>query len=178
MTEKVEYSIVSKSGDIEVRHYPKMILASVSGVSDEEAFGLLFDYISGNNVSSESIAMTAPVISGGGRSEKLPMTAPVVSSSGSFSFVMPLGRDVDSLPKPRNEGIAIDEVSERTIATLRFRGKTKPQQVMVREAQLLKELKRKGISAIGEPFLMRYSPPFVPGFLRRNEVGLEVNIQD
>lgn len=72
----------------------------------------------------------------------------------------------------------LESTGMRTIATVRFRGKTKPQQVRVREAQLLKELKRKGISTIGEPFLMRYSPPFVPGFLRGNEVGLEVNMQD
>ncbi len=26
----------------------------------------------------------------------------------------------------------------------------------------------------GEPFLMRYNPPFTPGFLRRNEIGIEI----
>lgn len=178
MTEKVEHSVVLKVEDIEVRRYPKMILASVSGMRDEEAFGLLFDYISGNNGSSESIAMTVPVISGSGRSEKLPMTTPVVSSAGSFSFVMPLGRDVGSLPRPRDERIDLAEVTARIVATLRFRERTKPQHVMLREAQLQEELNRRGISDIGKPFLMRYNPPFVPGFLRRNEVGVEVNMQD
>jgi hypothetical protein len=31
-----------------------------------------------------------------------------------------------------------------------------------------------GLSARSEPFLMRYNPPFMPGFLRRNEVAIEV----
>jgi hypothetical protein len=27
---------------------------------------------------------------------------------------------------------------------------------------------------VGQPFLMRYDTPWMPGFLRRNEVGIEI----
>jgi hypothetical protein len=42
------------------------------------------------------------------------------------------------------------------------------------KARLLSALTAKGIHTIGEPFLMRYNAPFTPGFLRRNEVGVEI----
>jgi hypothetical protein len=45
---------------------------------------------------------------------------------------------------------------------------------MAREEELLRVLKENGISTRGSPFLMRYNSPFAPGFLRRNEVGVEV----
>ena len=37
-----------------------------------------------------------------------------------------------------------------------------------------KALEEAKISIVGTPFLMRYNPPFTPGFLRRNEVGVEI----
>lgn len=162
MVESAKYSVVSRRGDVEIRRYREMALATVSGLSDDDAFGLLFDYISGNNSSSQGI----------------PMTAPVVSSSGSLSFVMPTGRDASSLPTPKDGRVSVVEVPERTIAALRFRGRASTRRTSVREAQLLDELRRMGISTAGEPFLMRYNPPFVPGFLRRNEVGIEAQLRD
>lgn len=174
----MKYSVLSRRGDIEIRGYREMVLATVSGLSDDEAFGLLFDYISGNNSSSQRIPMTAPVVSGAGTSEELPMTAPVVSSPGSFSFVMPAGRDASSLPTPKDGRVFVVEVPERTIAALRFRGRANAKQTRAKEAQLLDEVKRMGVSYAGKPFLMRYNPPFIPGFLRRNEVGVEVRPRD
>ncbi|MDD3622937.1 MAG: heme-binding protein, partial [Methanofollis sp.] len=35
-------------------------------------------------------------------------------------------------------------------------------------------LEKAGVETVGEVFLMRYNPPWVPGFLRRNEVGIEI----
>jgi hypothetical protein len=35
-------------------------------------------------------------------------------------------------------------------------------------------LKNAGIVTAGQPFLMRYDSPWTPGFLRRNEVGMEI----
>jgi hypothetical protein len=35
-------------------------------------------------------------------------------------------------------------------------------------------LKKTGIETVGQPFLMRYDTPWMPGFLRRNEVAVEI----
>lgn len=178
MVERVEYSVASRSRGVEFRDYPVIALATVRGMSDDEAFGLLFDYISGGNDSSSRIAMTAPVLSKTVVSEELPMSAPVVSSVGSFSFVMPSGRKASTLPVPKDKRIAVADVPERTVAVLRFRGRARPDQITTKEAELLGLLRHKRIRVVGRPFLMRYNPPFVPGFLRRNEVGVEVALLD
>ena len=174
MVEHVKYSVVLREGDIEFRDYPRVAMATVSGLADDEAFGLLFDYIRGANDSSSQISMTAPVLSGSMRSEELTMTAPVVSSPGSFSFIMPAGRLSDALPAPKDQRIAIVNIDERTLAVLRFRGRTSARQLTAKQAELFGSLKRKGIQTVGSPFLMRYNPPFIPGVFRRNEVAVEV----
>ena len=176
MVERIEYSVASRSGSVEFRNYPAIALATVKGMSDDEAFGLLFDYISGYNDSSSRIAMTAPVLSATVVSEELPMSAPVVSSAGSLSFVMPSGRKAGTLPVPRDKRIAITDLPMRTVAVLRFRGRASSNQVAAKEAELLGMLRQKRMRIVGRPFLMRYNPPFMPGFLRRNEVGVEVTL--
>lgn len=60
MTEYLGYRVVRSEGNIEVRDYPGIVLVSVSGLSDNEAFGVLFNYISGKNVPRRRIPMTAP----------------------------------------------------------------------------------------------------------------------
>jgi len=31
------------------------------------------------------------------------------------------------------------------------------------------------IETVGEPVLMRYNAPWTPGFMRRNEIAIEIN---
>ena len=49
MVEKLDYKIIKKFTKIEIRDYPETILAIVEDINDNQAFGLLFNYISGNN---------------------------------------------------------------------------------------------------------------------------------
>ncbi len=76
MVEKTQYSVIEKIEDIEIREYPEMILAVVKDIDEDNAFSLLFNYISGDNKVQDKIKMTAPVIS----SKKISMTTPVIFS--------------------------------------------------------------------------------------------------
>ena len=62
--ETPEYQVLEKDGDIELRRYETYYTAAVeqAGLSDDNGFRQVFDFISGNNVSQEKIAMTIPVI--------------------------------------------------------------------------------------------------------------------
>jgi hypothetical protein len=182
MTEEAPYKVMRTVDGIELRSYPELLLATVSGMEDNPSFGILFDYITGNNVkrsrldmtapvvSSENIAMTAPVVS----SEKIPMTAPVVSGNKFFTFVMPRGFTIDTLPAPSDKRVRIHVQPRRDFAALVFSGRTKTEKVEGRIKELLDILAKNKIKTRGGPFLMRYNSPFTPGFLRRNEVGIEI----
>lgn len=177
MTETIEYDVVKAIENIEIRRYPPIILATVRSPYDDAAFSILFDYISGNNGSRERISMSSPVVSrrSGAR---IDMTAPVISDEATFSFVLPTGLNMDTAPRPSDPRIELVPVPSRYVAALRFSGRTHLREVMERERELLSWLNKLSIRTKGAPFLMRYNNPFTPGFLRRNEVGVEVSGED
>ena len=79
--EKPKYQVVESDKNFELRQYESRIVAETYVTGDFEAVGdvgfrRLYDYINGNNVKDENIAMTAPVTQQAG-SEKFAMTAPV-----------------------------------------------------------------------------------------------------
>ena len=170
MVEKVSYDVVKKLDNMEIRNYPTLMLAKVKDYEDNSAFGLLFNYISGENTSQEKISMTAPVIN----SEKIPMTAPVINQKDYMAFVMPSSYNETTIPKPKNPKVKIEVQPEMKVAVLRFSGYTSDKKVKAKIGQLLESVKNNKLKTKGEPFLMRYNSPFSPGFIRRNEVAIEL----
>lgn len=174
MTDEIPYSVTETFRDIEVRAYPRMILATVLGRGDTGAFGLLFRYITGSNASQKTIPMTAPVVSEGAASERIPMTAPVLSDRDRFSFVLPPSYTMETTPLPLDPRVRLEPLPARRVAVVRFRGRANARVVRERTEALLRGLAQAGIQPIGSPFLMRYNPPYTPGFMRRNEIGVDV----
>jgi effector-binding domain-containing protein len=170
MVETARYEVAGRIGEVELREYPELMLATVTGQGDNSAFRLLFSYISGENRTRKKIPMTAPVIT----SEKIEMTAPVISDGNSFSFVMPLKYKLEEIPEPLDSRIRIQKIPARRLAVIRFKGYARQKSVNEVKARLLSALQTSGIATVGEPFLMRYNSPWTPGFMRRNEVGIEV----
>jgi hypothetical protein len=166
----IPYTDKGKTGEIEFRHYPPLVLATVDTADENAGFNLLFSYISGSNKARDSIPMTAPVIT----SQKIPMTAPVVSDAESMSFVLPAGSTREQTPDPLDSRVRIVTLPEREIAVIRFSGYAPPKDVAAATSRLQDGLKNEGIGTTGQPFLMRYDSPWTPGFLRRNEVGIEI----
>jgi len=182
MVDTAPYEVLQKFEDIEIRQYPALIVATVSGAGGDEGFGHLFNYITGNNRTNHKIAMTAPVITSERvemttpvmTSERVDMTAPVLSDSESMSFVMPRKYTMETIPEPLDPRVRIQELPARKVATVRFKGHAREKTVGEETELLLCEVKKAGLSIIGRPFLMRYNSPFTPGFMRRNEVGIEI----
>ena len=95
--EQPKYKVIATDRNIEIRDYPPMIVAEadVAGERDKaisEGFRTIADFIFGNNLSSQKVAMTAPVTQQA--SEKIAMTAPVTQqgdgNAWQVRFVMPL----------------------------------------------------------------------------------------
>nr|QOV09126.1 SOUL heme-binding protein [uncultured Thermoplasmata archaeon] len=170
MVKTVEFEVLRKIGNVEIRQYPEILLATVTGMEDDSSFGILFNYINGHNLSRKKVAMTSPVIS----SEKIPMTAPVISDSRFFTFVLPDNYTLETVPKPEDPRVNIHVQPARKFAVLRFGGRTNSAAVERESGRLLKCLADNGMPTRGGVFLMRYNSPFAPGFMRRNEVGIEI----
>ena len=170
MVEKAPYNVVKKVGDIEIRKYPPTLLAVVKGYEGDSGFNLLFNYISGNNSSQKKIPMTAPVVT----SEKIPMTAPVITKDKYMAFVLPSGYKQETVPIPENNEVKIQKQQEKIYAVFRFSGKTNEKRVQKYFQKLLNIVKDNNITIKGSPILMRYNSPFAPGFIRRNEVAVEI----
>ena len=167
----VETVVVEKEGDYELRQYSPQIVAEtyVTGDFDEvgnEAFRRLFKYISGENKSKASIAMTAPVTQRpkGGAD----------ANTYVLSFVMPSGYTLDTLPEPPNPQVRLREEPAKLMAVRGYSGRWTQANYREHEAQLLAAVERAGLTHYGPPVYARYNSPFSLWFLRRNEVMVEV----
>lgn len=171
MVNSVSYTILKKSNNFELRQYPSLVVASTTSEKGTTAFNLLFNYISGNNEAREKISMTTPVIS----SEKIPMTSPVISKGNYMAFCLPSRYSLDTAPLPINPRVSIEPIPKRTLAIIRFSGKTNEARIDKYSQKLKRRVKIEQFSTKGHISLLRYNSPFTPGFLRRNEVAIELD---
>ena len=175
MVQTIKYEVVKKLDELEIRHYPRIIIAKVNN-SEMDSFGLLFRYISGANVEKKKVKMTSPVVSQE-TSQEIKMTSPVLSefsNEGYMAFVMPSEFELESTPLPLDSRVKIEEVPSRTVAVLRFSGNWSEAHFEEKTKNLLEEITNAKVKTKGNVFTMLYNPPFTPSFLRRNEVAIEV----
>ena len=168
MVEQAKYDVLREINNVEIRHYPSLVIARVDGYGDG-GFNLLFNFITGNNQQKSKIAMTAPVVS-----EQIAMTAPVLSESDSIAFVMPEGLTLETTPEPLDDRVKIIEIPARDVAALKFSGRWSNSIFKKKSKEMLEELTKAGIKTVGQVFTMRYNGPFTPWFMRRNEVAVEI----
>lgn len=179
-----KYTVLKDYGnDIQLREYSSYIVAEteVSADNADEAGNLGFKrlggYIFGGNQRKQSISMTAPVSQS--KSEKIAMTAPVNQSEVGkgqwrISFVMPDKYTLDTLPVPNDKTVYFKTVPKRKILVIRFSGRWTDKNFAEHEDLLMQALKTNNLHAIGKSWTARYNPPFMPSFMRRNEVMIEV----
>ena len=181
--EEVPYTVIEKNKAFELRQYSPHIVAetTVEGAFDQvgsEGFRRLADYINGENRSKQSIAMTAPV-SQEAQSKKIAMTAPVgQEKSGDrwrITFVMPAKYALDTLPEPIDSRIELKQEPGRLMAAVRYSGTWSRKGYEENKERLLAWIQERGFKQTAEPVWARYNPPFMPWFLRRNEILIPVD---
>lgn len=180
--EQPKFTLIEQDGSFELRAYAPYLIAETRVEADFEeagsiAFQRLFDYISGNNTSQSKVAMTAPVTQSSAGA-KIAMTAPVSQSAEGrgyrVGFIVPSQYTIETVPKPNDARIEIVQVPARKIAVWRYSGRWTDSNYREAQSALQQAMKRRGLLAQGSPILARYDPPFMPAFLRRNEVMITV----
>ena len=166
MTERQKFDFVKKipRSKVEIRRYHPCVIADVlveAPYSQAASLGFrpLVTYISQNN-----IAMTAPVLQ-----------ESTDSSSWIISFVMPEGMTLADLPNPQSSKITLRTLAEQLSAVLPFTGITTTSKIQEKESELRLALTNESLTPIGTLRIARFDPPWKPGFLRYNEVILDIN---
>jgi hypothetical protein len=182
-TEEAPYTVVKQYPGFELRRYPPLLVAEnrVSGDFDgvgNRAFRTLADFIFGKNRTGESIAMTAPVnqrpvVPAATGPDASPQPSP---AQGDYvvTFVMPKGFTASTLPAPTDPHIEIRTEPARLMAARRYAGRWTLGNYRAEESALLVAVRDAGLVATAPPVYARYNAPFVPWFMRRNEVLVEV----
>jgi hypothetical protein len=181
MTETPKYSAIKKFHEIELRQYAGYIQAEVNIVEKdyksaiEKGFNVLAGYIFGNNVSRKKIEMTTPVQVS--QSQKIAMTTPVtVTGDEKFTvaFIMPSEYTLDTLPIPKDNNIHFILISAHQMAAIRFSGFFQQKNINQNKERLRQWLENEGLETEGDFIIAGYNPPWVPGFLARNEVLIKI----
>lgn len=176
------FRVIESAPPVEIREYAPYVVAETrvaGGFRDvgNEGFRRLFAYISGENRGAAKIAMTAPVTQQAA-SEKIAMTAPVTQQADGdvyrIAFVLPSQYTVESAPLPTNPDIRLVQVPARRVVAVRYSGLWSAENYKEALGQLTAFAQQRGLKLIGEPVYARYDPPFMPWFLRRNEILVEI----
>ena len=165
MAERQKFDLVKKipRTKVEIRRYHPCVIADViveAEYSQAASLGFrpLVTYISQNK-----IAMTAPVLQ-----------ESTDSRSWIISFVMPAEMTVRDLPNPQNSKVRLRTLSEQLSADLAFTGLAPSSKIQEKELELRAALAKESLTPIGALRIARFDPPWKPGFLRYNEVILDI----
>lgn len=176
--EEAKYVVLLAEQSFEIRQYEPHILAETLVDSDfdsagNKAFRRLFKYISGNNTTQQKVEMTSPVAQEQA-SEKIDMTSPVGQQRDkdrwAVSFMMPAAYSLETLPEPKDPKVVLRQVPARYIAAVRYSGVWSEKAYLRHKSELQAWIVDSGRRVVGEPVWARYDPPFMPWFLRRNEI--------
>ena len=92
------------------------------------------------------------------------------SAAWRTQFVMPENYTLDTLPKPENPSVSLRVVPSTEYAVIRFSGLTGKNKVAKKTQELESWMQEKSLESTQAPSLARYDPPWIPPFLRRNEI--------
>ena len=180
--EEPEYEVEYQDGNYEVRVYGPRLVAEtwVEGTQSDAgsvAFRRLAGYIFGANATDESISMTAPVTQEPPAELEASAEVSRMPAEGRYrvTFTMPREYSMDSLPVPNDPTVILREEPGRRVASLRYRGFWSTSRYQDHEQKLMNWIETQGLQrANTPPVWARYDPPYMPWFLRRNEIHIEL----
>jgi hypothetical protein len=164
-TETPEYKVIRKDGDVEIRDYPALPIATTAMNDDgmNGSFGQLFRFITGSNEGAEKIDMTSPVLIDTAKDKK------------TMSFIMPRKAVEKGVPKPADDNVKLGRIEASRFAVLRFGGGRTTENQRATVEKLRAWLEGQKIPGNGDPIFAYYDPPWTPVFLRRNEVMIRID---
>ena len=171
--ENPKYTILEKNNHFQIRKYDEMTIAKITTVGERyeglrKGFIPLARYIGAKDREGPKISMTAPV-----------MQQKIINDNWEISFYMPSKFDTDQLPISENNQIKIEITTPRSImAVITFSGVAKTELLENKFTNLIKWIEEINYEIIlgSKPIYSYYNDPSTPGFLRKNEIMIPVEI--
>ena len=173
--EEPSYSIVKSNENYEIRKYKDRLAVEVEFKSEDSGFQYLFNYISGENTTSEKVSMTVPVT----QSAKIDMTAPVTQSNKDgkmlMQFFLPSKFTIDTAPTPTNKRVKLVIIEGGYYAIKRYSGRTSDANYKKHLEKLKENLTSDNIETLDDGIKAIFDGPFTLPIMRRNEVMMKIN---
>jgi hypothetical protein len=171
-SEEPDYETVRRDGAVEIRDYDAMIVAETvkSGYHEKAraaGFNTLADYIFARNRAGKKINMTTPVLQQLSESDGR-------TKGWAVRFVMPKKYTKATLPEPSTSDVALKEIPAKRVAAIRFSGNFNATAASKQLMTLYNYLADENLKQKGDPEYAFYNPPWTPGFLKRNEILIEI----
>lgn len=162
------FDVLKTTDDYEIRSYAGYSVCSTvmeggegSDMADPIAAGTSFTQLANYIFNEGQLAMTTPVISGG----------------GSMAFVLPTGVTSSTAPAPTSESISLKDIPAEIVAVREFPGFATEGEVSRQRALLEDALLADGLVFDNLSFqVFQYNPPYTLPFLRRNEVAIKIDM--
>ena len=171
--EQPSYKVILEQDKFSIRDYSEVIVVETKVVASRrdatsEAFRKLFRYISGNNEANMEIPMTSPV------AQTLTNQEDEIGESWAVRFFLPRSLTEENIPQPREAGVAVVKLKAQKYGSVSFKGTQNDKKVSENLAKLEAFITENDYEVSGPPVYAFYDPPFIPWFLRDNEILIPV----
>ena len=174
--EQPNYEVILEKDIFAIRDYTSVMAVETEVFSSRkeaasDAFRKLFRYISGENEDNLEISMTAPVA----------QTLANQNDDDSAErwivrFFIPKNMAEENIPLPSEKGVTVSKLKAQRFASVSFRGSQSDKKIEENKAKLKAFITQNGYEVSGRPIYAFYDPPFIPWFLRDNEILLPVKL--
>ena len=174
--EQPNYKVILENDIFAIREYTSVMVVETEVFSSRrkaagDAFRSLFRYISGENEDNLEISMTSPVAQTlANQNDDDPAERWMVR------FFLPRNMAEENIPLPIEKGVTVSKLKAQRFASVSFRGSQSDKKIEENTAKLKAFIAQNGYEVSGRPIYAFYDPPFIPWFLRDNEILLPVKL--
>ena len=176
--EEPKYKTIKTTDVYEIREYDDRLAVEIEYSNEDSGFRYLFNYISGENKSSEKVKMTVPVT----QSVKINMTTPVTQSSQGgkmkMQFYLPSKFTIKNAPQPTNERVNLIIIKGGVYAVISYSGRLTNRNYSKHYKQITNQLNKDNIEFIEPAIRATYNGPFTLPIFRRNEIMMKINYNE
>ena len=174
--EQPNYNVILEKDIFAIRDYTSVMAVETEVFSSRreaagDAFRRLFRYISGENEDNLEISMTSPVAQ-----TLADQNDDDSAERWMVRFFLPKNMDEENIPLPSEKGVIVSKLKAQRFASVSFRGSQSDRKIEENTAKLKAFIAQNGYEVSGRPIYAFYDPPFIPWFLRDNEILLPVKL--